>query len=257
MKSAPRQPGKASSSGRRAAFTLVELLVVVGIIALLLAIIMPSLSQAKNLAKQVTCLTNVKAQITAIHLYAAENDGAIPIGPSIPLFGDQGPPTNTVATNNIWIGPALAYNAHGAVLEKHLRNEKAMYCPDDDTSDPVEELAKIRRRAPEYAVYASYFYRQLDARAPGSPAGARLDDLGTNGAGGRVTALVMDANSLLVIPGVPTRTNHRAETVSVGFARGSAETFKNPDGKLTLTGSVPEMLPRLDAIFQYADSLRQ
>jgi prepilin-type N-terminal cleavage/methylation domain-containing protein len=257
MKPALRATTCAGSGRRPAAFTLIELLVVVAIISLLVMIIMPSLSRAKDLAKQATCLTNVKAQMTAIHLYAAEQNGSIPYGPSFPLFGAQGPPTNTVASNNIWIGPARSYNAHGALLQKHLGNAQAMYCPDDDSADPIEELEKIRQRAPDAVVYCSYFYRQLDARSPVSSPSTMLDCLGNNAAGLRVTALIMDANSLLQIPGVPTRTNHRAENVCVGFAGGHVGKFENSGGNLTLIGSVPDMLPRLDSIFERADSLSQ
>ncbi len=241
---------------RPRAFTLIELLVVVGIIALLVAIIMPSLARAKDLARQVVCQTNVKAQMTAIHLYAAENDNSIPFGPSFPLFGAQGPPTNEVASNNIWIGPAMSYNAHGVLLEKYLTNERAMFCPDDDSSDPDEELAKIQNRVPDDQAYCSYFYRQLDARDPAGPLSAKLDDLGQNGAGTRVGALVMDANSLLELgPDVPKRTNHNAETVSLGFAAGHVEKVNNTDGKLTLTGGIETMFDNLDSIFQHADIL--
>ncbi|KPK85979.1 MAG: hypothetical protein AMJ81_02340, partial [Phycisphaerae bacterium SM23_33] len=56
----------------RQAFTLVELLIVVGIIALLVTVIMPSLNRAKELARQAVCLTN-QANITkALHLYQAD-----------------------------------------------------------------------------------------------------------------------------------------------------------------------------------------
>lgn len=65
----------ASSSGRGqvAAFTLIELLVVVAIIAILLSILLPSLQRARDQAKQLLCLTNLRSQGEAGLAYADEN----------------------------------------------------------------------------------------------------------------------------------------------------------------------------------------
>ena len=61
-------------------FTLIELLVVVAIIALLISILLPSLNRAKQQARQLVCLTNLKSQGEAAHMYADENKGWIPRG---------------------------------------------------------------------------------------------------------------------------------------------------------------------------------
>ena len=52
------------------AFTLVELLVVIGIIALLIAVLLPALAQARSQAKAVSCLSNVRQLATAVQMYA-------------------------------------------------------------------------------------------------------------------------------------------------------------------------------------------
>lgn len=63
------------------AFTLVELLVVVSIIALLLAVLIPALSRAKLIAQRVICGTHLKDAGTAFLAYASmENEGKLPIG---------------------------------------------------------------------------------------------------------------------------------------------------------------------------------
>ncbi len=248
-----QQPGGLSEYRR--GFTLIELLVVVAIIALLVSILVPSLGEAMRQAELTTCQTRVKAQLQALHMYATSEDGLLPCGPDFPLF-PGGPATNSVGTNNIWIGPAQTYNAHGVLLEASLVVEEAMFCPGDDTSDPVEELAKITGRIADELAFCSYFYRQLDARE-GTVTRLRLDNLGKNASGGPVSALIMDANSLLVIPDFVTRTNHATEKVSIGFADGSVEAVDNSDGIfITLTGGQAEMLTEARRVFTQADVLR-
>ncbi len=61
-------------------FTLVELLITVGIIAVLIAILLPALSRAREMAKRVEDLSNLR-QLTSISImYAGENRGALPVG---------------------------------------------------------------------------------------------------------------------------------------------------------------------------------
>ncbi len=63
---------------RRKCFTLVELLVVIGIIAVLLGILLPALSAVKRTAQRVVCASNLAAIGKAIMLYANEFDGDYP-----------------------------------------------------------------------------------------------------------------------------------------------------------------------------------
>ncbi|MGD8450823.1 MAG: prepilin-type N-terminal cleavage/methylation domain-containing protein [Phycisphaerae bacterium] len=58
---------------RRSAFTLIELLVVVAIIALLISILLPSLSQAREQGKKAVCMSNLKSLAQASHAYATDD----------------------------------------------------------------------------------------------------------------------------------------------------------------------------------------
>ena len=64
---------------RAAAFTLVELLVVVGLITVLVALLMPALRKARGQAAAVQCLSNVRQLGQAFVLYVNENRGRSPI----------------------------------------------------------------------------------------------------------------------------------------------------------------------------------
>lgn len=66
------------------AFTLVELLVVVAVVATLTALLLPALGEAKTKVRNVACLNNLKQWGLAVHLYAAEHDDFLP---------DEGAPT--------------------------------------------------------------------------------------------------------------------------------------------------------------------
>ena len=68
---------------------MVELLVVIGIIALLISILLPTLSRARQSSKQIACLSNVRQQVTGITFFANDYNQKLPPA----LFGGNGVPS--------------------------------------------------------------------------------------------------------------------------------------------------------------------
>ena len=64
---------------RRRAFTLIELICVIGIIAILIALLLPSLITARESARSLKCLSTLRQLGTAFHSYAAEQRGYLEV----------------------------------------------------------------------------------------------------------------------------------------------------------------------------------
>ncbi len=78
---------------RRNGFTLVELLVVIGIIAVLIAILLPSLAKARQAALKVACMSNMRQAVLEMRMYADENRDHIPLGY---IYSDK------TSSNHLW-----------------------------------------------------------------------------------------------------------------------------------------------------------
>ena len=96
MRPVPRRPS--------AAFTLVELLVVVGIIALLISILLPALGKARRSAESVKCLSNLRQLGIATNQYVVESRGYLPY------------PTTTFGESALW------YTALDPYLQRAINN---------------------------------------------------------------------------------------------------------------------------------------
>ena len=133
------------------AFTLIEVLVVVAIIALLISILLPSLSAARAVARNTQCLSNLHQFNLAIQSYATSHNGIIPRGSS--------PQT-----------PSKPYTPHWTSLVARMLGDRTAYrninaLPVDKR--PIYHCPERTRTMPR--PFVDYVANALD------PAGRRLD----------------------------------------------------------------------------------
>ena len=114
---------------RRKAFTLVELLVVIGIIAILIGILLPTLTRAKEAANRTACLSNLRQLGMGVVQYSVNHKGYVPIGYMI--LSSHVFSMNTTANFNrsSGYGPImLGYLVSSGIIKKDGR---AYYCPSE------------------------------------------------------------------------------------------------------------------------------
>lgn len=117
---------------RTGAFTLVELLVVVAVIAILAAMLLPALTRAKREALTTSCRNNLRQLAIAMQSYAAEHDDGLPPNNYVYDVATKDPLERT----NSW-APGLApydltySNIQSGVLWRHLTAPQVFHCPAD------------------------------------------------------------------------------------------------------------------------------
>lgn len=127
----------------RVGFTLIELLVVVAIIALLISILLPSLSRAREQAKNTVCLSNMhQLGIVTLH-YIDDNKGRLPY--FLGTRGSDGQPTHA---------PYYQYHQIFNFWE-YLKDLKIYKCPSAADETSVKSIDPTSRRFSYYTVFKS------------------------------------------------------------------------------------------------------
>jgi len=140
-----------SRRSAKSGFTLIELLVVIAIIAILAAILFPVFAQAREKARQTSCLSNNKQYATAILMYTQDYDETIPMS----VY-----PTAT--------GVVTFYLA----IDPYVKNKQVATCPSDTKAMKlVDFFGFVAPNTPEYTAY-----------------GANLDLFITNGFGAPIVS---------------------------------------------------------------------
>ena len=149
-----------ASFRNRSAFTLVELLVVIGIITVLISLLLPALNKARASAQALVCLSNLRQVGMGIATYASESRGYTPPSSNI---------SSGVAWGNSfgsgWVSRLAAGKYVGTTLSANLAKRDVFACPlDNDT------LTFSTASVPYYSSYKglAHFWT---ANLPGGPTG--------------------------------------------------------------------------------------
>ncbi len=133
---APRGEPSGERDRRRLGFTLIELLVVIAIIAILAAMLLPSLARAKQLAQSTACLNNLKQLQLAYLLYVGDHRDELVQNDSVLYVNDNGTPMSADFSGISWCPGDVRVQTNTVAIETGVlfpyNSSVAIYrCPAD------------------------------------------------------------------------------------------------------------------------------
>ena len=147
---------KIKAARRKAGFTLVELLVVIGIIAVLISLLLPALNKARQSAQTTQCLSNLRQIGMSLTQYSNDNKGyVIPAATLSPLQASTWV-TILIATNEL---PSQLNQQYGAVTSTK-QGSNCLICPsgsDAEWVDTASMLAPPTKASPYGAGWCDNF----------------------------------------------------------------------------------------------------
>jgi len=226
------------------AFTLIELVVVGGIILLVTALLLPAIKQARSSARISQCQGNLRQIGMAISAYCQNYNDCIPAVTPSP-------------TNQVWNNAGGTPDSLGVLVTRnYLTDRNLLFCSLDTTNSAQVDGARIGMPTGKAGsdAYCSYLYRQ---QCVGSGT-FHIESLGWNPTGQCMRALALDVSC----PPWP-EPAHSGLSVNVLFHDGSVKLLENKDNLYSIMSlsyyppnaqGLPPVVAELQKVFINADA---